>query len=145
PDNYYVVRANALENNVNFYRVANGRRQETTGANVKVAPDAAGLGAIGPGKWLSVLRPIGDVRPQPFALMCVAVPVMQVRIVRVLVNHRLVSMQVHVWFANRVPGRMFVLMVFVVDMAMRMLERPVNVFVFMPLREMKIETDAHQE
>jgi hypothetical protein len=77
--------------------------------------------------------------------MRVAVPVVQVRIVRVLVDHRLVSMQVHVWFANRVSGRMFVLMVFVVDMAMRMLERAVDVFVFMPLREMKIETDAHQE
>jgi hypothetical protein len=37
PDNYYVARANALEDNVNFYRVVNGRRQEITGANVKVA------------------------------------------------------------------------------------------------------------
>ncbi len=37
PDNYYVVRANALEDNVNFYRVVDGRRREITGANVKVA------------------------------------------------------------------------------------------------------------
>ena len=37
PDNYYVVRANALEDNVNLYRVVNGRRSEITGANVKVA------------------------------------------------------------------------------------------------------------
>jgi hypothetical protein len=38
PDNYYVVRANALEDNVRFYRVVNGRRQQIEGADVKVAP-----------------------------------------------------------------------------------------------------------
>lgn len=38
PDNYYVVRANALEDNVRFYRVVNGRRQQIQGADVKVAP-----------------------------------------------------------------------------------------------------------
>ena len=38
-DNYYVVRANALEDNVNFYRVVQGSRREIRGANVKVAPD----------------------------------------------------------------------------------------------------------
>jgi hypothetical protein len=37
PDNYYVVRANALEDNVNFYRVINGRRQQIKGSNTKVA------------------------------------------------------------------------------------------------------------
>lgn len=36
PDHYYVVRANALEDNVNFYRVANGIRQESAGVSVKV-------------------------------------------------------------------------------------------------------------
>lgn len=36
-DNYYVVRANALEANVRFYRVVNGRREELKGANVKVS------------------------------------------------------------------------------------------------------------
>lgn len=35
-DNYYVVRANALENNVNLYRVVNGRRSEFAGAKLKV-------------------------------------------------------------------------------------------------------------
>src|SRR4051795_12632528 len=33
PNNYYVVRANALEDNVRFYRVVNGTRQELAGAN----------------------------------------------------------------------------------------------------------------
>lgn len=36
-NNYYVVRANALEDNVRFYRVVNGRRVEVAGANVKVS------------------------------------------------------------------------------------------------------------
>lgn len=35
-NNYYVVRANALEDNYNFYHVVNGRRSEINGANVKV-------------------------------------------------------------------------------------------------------------
>src|SRR5262249_2507407 len=38
-DNYYVVRANALEDNVRFYRVVKGSRQQIEGANVKVASD----------------------------------------------------------------------------------------------------------
>ena len=37
PDNYYVVRANALEDNVRFYRVIKGRREQLEGANLKVA------------------------------------------------------------------------------------------------------------
>ena len=37
PDDYYVVRANALEDNVRFYRVLKGKRQELKGANTKVA------------------------------------------------------------------------------------------------------------
>ena len=38
-DNYYVVRANALEDNVNFYRVVKGDRREIKGASVKVPSD----------------------------------------------------------------------------------------------------------
>jgi hypothetical protein len=38
PDNYYVARANALEDNVNLYRVVNGRRREVKGWSGKVAP-----------------------------------------------------------------------------------------------------------
>jgi hypothetical protein len=50
PDNYYVVRANALEDNVNFYRVIQGVRQEIKGATVKVPSDvwhSLGLAADG--------------------------------------------------------------------------------------------------
>jgi hypothetical protein len=39
-DNYYVVRANALEDNVRFYRVVKGRREQLAGANLKVTADA---------------------------------------------------------------------------------------------------------
>jgi hypothetical protein len=38
PNNYYVARANALEDNVRFYRVVAGRRQELASANVRVTP-----------------------------------------------------------------------------------------------------------
>ena len=36
-DNYYVVRANALEDNVRFYRLVKGRREQIDGVNIKVA------------------------------------------------------------------------------------------------------------
>jgi hypothetical protein len=38
-DNYYVVRANALEDNVRFYRVVKGAREQLEGANIKVTPN----------------------------------------------------------------------------------------------------------
>jgi hypothetical protein len=37
PDDYYVVRANALEDNVRFYRVVKGKREQLQSASVKVA------------------------------------------------------------------------------------------------------------
>ena len=37
PDNYYVVRANALEDNVRFYRMVKGKREQLEGANIKVS------------------------------------------------------------------------------------------------------------
>jgi hypothetical protein len=36
-DDYYVVRANALEDNVRFYRIVKGKREQLAGANTKVA------------------------------------------------------------------------------------------------------------
>ncbi len=36
-NNYYVVRANALEGNVRFYKVVGGKRQQLAGANLPVA------------------------------------------------------------------------------------------------------------
>jgi len=40
PNDYYLVRANALENNVRFYRIVKGRREQLMTANVKVAGGA---------------------------------------------------------------------------------------------------------
>jgi hypothetical protein len=37
PDDYYVARANALEDNVRFYRVVKGRRAQLAGADLKVS------------------------------------------------------------------------------------------------------------
>jgi hypothetical protein len=37
PDDYYVARANALEDDVRFYRVVKGRREQLAGANTKVS------------------------------------------------------------------------------------------------------------
>lgn len=37
-NNYYVLRANALENNVRLYVVANGNRNQIGGKNIKVIP-----------------------------------------------------------------------------------------------------------
>lgn len=36
--NYYVLRANALEDNVRFYRLVDGERQQLGGADVRVTP-----------------------------------------------------------------------------------------------------------
>jgi hypothetical protein len=40
PDDYYVTRANALEDNVRFYRVVKGQREQLASANAKVAANA---------------------------------------------------------------------------------------------------------
>lgn len=37
PDDYYIARANALENNVRLYRIIKGNRQQIASADVKVA------------------------------------------------------------------------------------------------------------
>jgi hypothetical protein len=39
PDDYYVARASALEDNVRFYRVVRGKQELLAGANLRVAPD----------------------------------------------------------------------------------------------------------
>jgi hypothetical protein len=51
PDNYYVARANALEDNVRFYHVIKGKRSQIEGANTKVTSNEwhqLGLRAQGP-------------------------------------------------------------------------------------------------
>jgi hypothetical protein len=51
PNNYYVLRANALEDNVNFYHVVQGVRRQIKGASTKVSS----------GQWHSLtLKAEGD-------------------------------------------------------------------------------------
>jgi hypothetical protein len=38
PNNYYIVRANALEDNYRLYHVVDGRRRQFAGANFKITP-----------------------------------------------------------------------------------------------------------
>jgi hypothetical protein len=46
-DNYYVVRANALEDNVRFYRVVRGRREQIGGAEFTLSDKTfAGAGKV---------------------------------------------------------------------------------------------------
>jgi hypothetical protein len=69
-DNYYVARANALEDNVNLYHVVKGRRREIKGWNGKVAPNAWHTLAIeARGNRLQVFwegRPIIDATDDTF-------------------------------------------------------------------------------
>ena len=69
---------------------------------------------------------------------------MDVRVVGVSVRHCLVLMGVAVRLAGRVVGRVFVLMVFVVDVAVFMLQRLVLMLVFVTLCQMQPEADAHE-
>ena len=54
-NDYYVVRANALEDNVRFYRVVAGRREMLAGANTKVSSKAwHSLGIVAKGDRFAV-------------------------------------------------------------------------------------------
>ena len=68
---------------------------------------------------------------------------MQVRIVRVGVAHRFMTMPVGMRLGHRSVMR--VLMMFVVDVAVFVLQQFMDVFVRMPLGKMNPETDAHQD
>jgi hypothetical protein len=54
-DDYYVVRANALEDNVRFYRVVGGRREMLAGVNTKVSSKAwHALGIVAKGDRFTI-------------------------------------------------------------------------------------------
>ena len=55
PDDYYVVRANALEGNVSFYRVVKGQREQIKGADTNVASNEwHTLGLRAEGDWFTI-------------------------------------------------------------------------------------------
>lgn len=71
PENYYVARANAMEDNVRFYRVVKGRRQEIKGANLRVtANEWHTLGLKADGNNFTVLfdgKPLFTTTDRTFA------------------------------------------------------------------------------
>ena len=78
--------------------------------------------------------------------MCVpvAVPMMQVGVVRMPVHQWCMAMPVRVRFAGRVGRRMIVLMMSIVAMAMLVFHRFMNVLMLMSLCQMQPESEAHQ-
>ncbi len=70
PGNYYVARANALEDNVNLYHVVDGRRREIKGWSGKVTPNTwHSLAIEARGDRLQVFwegKPIIDARDDTF-------------------------------------------------------------------------------
>lgn len=51
-NNYYLVRANAFEGNVRFYKVVAGRRIQLAGADIRSPPAS---GTTSPSIWLPIL------------------------------------------------------------------------------------------
>ena len=72
------------------------------------------------------------------------VPMMDVGIVGMRVSQCLMSVRVAVRLSRWVVGGVFVPMVFVVDVALVMLHWLVPVFVFVPLRQVQPDADAHE-
>ncbi len=70
PDNYYVARANALEDNVDLYHVVKGRRREVKGWRGKVAANTwHGIAVEARGDHLQVFwegKPIIDAKDDTF-------------------------------------------------------------------------------
>lgn len=68
PDDYYIARANALEDNVRFYRVVKGHREQIAGVNTKVSSGAwHTLGLRAEGDHFSVMfdgKPLFDATDQ---------------------------------------------------------------------------------
>ena len=71
-------------------------------------------------------------------------PMMDVGIVGMRVGHFLVLVRVAVRLSWRVVRRVFVLVVFIMDVAVFMLHRLVCVFVFVSLRKVQPDADAHE-
>lgn len=71
-------------------------------------------------------------------------PVVQVGVMRVAVGERRVAVPMGMRLAGRIIGPVFMLMMFVMDMAMGMLHRFMRMFVVVGFHEMQIKPEAHQ-
>ena len=70
-------------------------------------------------------------------------PVMQVRIMRVLVRHRRMVMPVCVRLTSKIASRMHMLMMIVVPVPVLMLDSGMLVLVLVALGHMQIDAGAH--
>ena len=71
-------------------------------------------------------------------------PVVDVRIVRVPVDDRLVDVRVRVGLVRSDPGVVGVLMVLVMDVAVQVFEPVMVMLVLVPLRDVQPGADGHQ-
>lgn len=71
-------------------------------------------------------------------------PVMQIRIVRMRVPHRLVAMGMRVWFVAIPVEIVFMLVMIIVGVRVFVIKRFVLVFVLMVLADVQPDADAHQ-
>ena len=71
-------------------------------------------------------------------------PVMQIRIVRMRVPHRLVAMEMRVWFVAIPVEIVFMLVMIVVGVRVFVIKRFVLVFVLVVLADVQPDADAHQ-
>jgi hypothetical protein len=74
----------------------------------------------------------------------VIVAVMKIGVMRMPVNKRRMPVPMGVRLAGRHAGRMVVLMMVVVPVAVFMLHRLMGMFVLMPFREMQPQTKPHE-
>lgn len=72
------------------------------------------------------------------------VPMMNIGIMRVGVGHRLVNVAMTMRLRQVGSGRVFVLVVFIVNVAVRMFQPLVRVFVFMFLGQVQPDASAHE-
>src|SRR3546814_2907608 len=71
-------------------------------------------------------------------------PVMKIRIVRMAVNQRPVAMGMDMRLARRIVLAMGVLVVRIMDVGMRMVERFVDMIMVMPLDQVQPQANPHQ-
>ena len=72
------------------------------------------------------------------------VPVVNIRVMGMGVRQCLVFVRVAVRLSRWIVGGVFVLVMFIVDVAVFMLHRLVCVFVFVSLRKVQLDADAHE-
>ena len=72
------------------------------------------------------------------------VPMVNIRVMRMGMAHRRMRVRMAVWFTRRIGRIMFVLMMFVVNVAVLMFHRLVFVFVLVPFGQMEPHAQAHK-